>query len=190
MKCHAPNTPIHGQFKRNLSTYNKILKSSISLAKKTYYEACFNKYKSDIKNTRETINSLLSATKNDKSFPKFFNMNGERIKDKRQIANEFNKYFTNIGPSLANEIDSLSEKSFTDYLSNPTNTELDFKAITTDDIEKIIDNFKPKPSTGHDNISMKLLKVCKDLLLTPITLIVNYGNISRTTKDSKSETTI
>ena len=57
-------------------------------------------------------------------------------------------------------------------MSNPTNTELDFKAITTDDIEKIIDNFKPKPSTGHDNISMKLLKHCKDILLTPITLIV------------------
>ena len=57
-------------------------------------------------------------------------------------------------------------------MSNPTNTELDFKAITTDDIEKIIDNFKPKPSTGHDNISMKFLKHCKDLSLTHITLIV------------------
>ena len=57
-------------------------------------------------------------------------------------------------------------------MSNPTNTELDFKAITKDDVEKIIDNFKPRSSTGQDNISMKLLKHCKDLLLTPITLIV------------------
>ena len=74
-------------------------------------------------------------------------------------------------PSLANEIDSLNDKSFTDYLSNPTNTELDLNAITTD-VEKKIDNLKPKPSTGHDNKSMKLSKQCKDLLLTPITLIV------------------
>ena len=42
MKCHAPNTPMNDQFIRNLLTYTKILKASISLAKKTYYEACFN----------------------------------------------------------------------------------------------------------------------------------------------------
>ena len=30
MKCHALNTPKHGQFKRNLSTYNKYLKLALS----------------------------------------------------------------------------------------------------------------------------------------------------------------
>ena len=39
-------------------------------------------------------------------------------------------------------------------------------------VENIMDNFQPKPSTGHYNISTNLLKQCKDLLLTPITLIV------------------
>ena len=56
--------------------------------------------------------------------------------------------------------------------TTPTNAKLDFKLITTEDVKKIIDNFQPKPSTGHDNISMKLIKHCKDVLLTPITLIV------------------
>ena len=64
---------------------------------------------------------------------------------------KYNKYFTNIGPSFAKEIVSPNDKSYTDYLTTPTNAKLDFKLITTEDVERIIDNFQPKPSTGHDN---------------------------------------
>ena len=55
---------------------------------------------------------------------------GHRITDKQQITAEFRKYFTDICPSLANKIDSFNGKSLTDYLSNLTNTVLEFKSIT------------------------------------------------------------
>ena len=119
-------TPIYKSKELNqVSNYRPI--SLLSLAKKTYYEACFNKYKSDIKNTWKTINTLLCTRKNSKCFPEFFNINGARITDKQQIADEFNKYFTNIGPSLANEITSPNDKSYTDYLTTPTNVKTGFQ---------------------------------------------------------------
>ncbi len=39
-----------------LNTYNKILKNSILLAKRIYYEKIFTKFKDDIKATSKTIN--------------------------------------------------------------------------------------------------------------------------------------
>ena len=38
--------------------------------------------------------------------------------DQRKIANEFNKYFVQIGPQLAENININTQKSFKDYLSN------------------------------------------------------------------------
>ncbi len=47
----------------NLETYNIILKRSIRLKKKLYYEACFKKYKNDMKKTWKTISEVLNKTK-------------------------------------------------------------------------------------------------------------------------------
>ena len=57
-KVMLPNSLEYSQSKLNLSTYNRILKNSISSAKKLHYGKCFSRYKSDIKNTWKTINSL------------------------------------------------------------------------------------------------------------------------------------
>ena len=38
------------------------------------------------------------------SFPKFFKVNGTTISDKNEIADGFNNFFLNIGPTLANNI--------------------------------------------------------------------------------------
>ena len=49
------------------------------------------------------------------------------------------------------------------------------KSINVIDIEKIIHDFKPKTSTGHDRLSMKLIK-CISLPIThPLTLIINQS---------------
>ncbi len=49
--------------KINLKTYNNILKQSICLAKKYYYEQIFNKVKSEIKGTWKSISGSLNKTK-------------------------------------------------------------------------------------------------------------------------------
>ena len=93
------------------------------------------------------------------------------VSDKQSIAQEFNEYFTNLGPTLANDIATLLHKSFHDYLTAPSTTNLSFASETT--IAKIIDKFPPKTSSGHDKISLKLVKHCKNILVKPITLIIN-----------------
>ncbi len=44
-----PESPQYVTLRNNLDIYNNILKKSICLQKKLYYEACFQKYKHDLK---------------------------------------------------------------------------------------------------------------------------------------------
>ena len=168
-----PNSLEYSQSKLNLSTYNRILKNSIISANKLHYGKCFSRYKSDIKNTWKTINSLLCKSKNEKDLPPFFKINDAIVSDTQTIAQEFNEYFTNLGPTLANDIATPLHKSFHDYLTAPSTANLSFDYVSETNIAKIIDNFPPKTSSGHDNISLKLVKHCKNILVNPITLIIN-----------------
>ena len=108
-----------------------------------------------------------------KCFPEYFVDKGDIVNDKVTIANKFNSFFTNIGPNLAKNIVLPQNKCFRSYLSNPINNRFRFKEVTTLDIEKLIDTFAPKLSTGHDNISMKLIKVLKGVITQPLTVIIN-----------------
>ena len=64
------------------------------------------------------INEIINKDSTKKDFPESFMINGVCIMDQRKIANEFNKYFVQIGPRLAESININTQKSFKDYLSN------------------------------------------------------------------------
>lgn len=89
----------------NFKTYNHILKKSIRLAKQSYYQNCFTKFKNDSKNTWSTIKEIINKTKPKGDFPEYLIKNGSKITKENDIANEFNNFFVNIGPKLAAEID-------------------------------------------------------------------------------------
>ncbi len=104
------------RLKINLNTYNTILKNSIQLAKKLYYEKIFAKFKNDIRATWKTMNEILNRIKRKKSFPCFFKDGNNIISNKMNIANRFNSFFTNVGKKLNNAINMPHNKSFNDYL--------------------------------------------------------------------------
>ena len=98
------NRVTHERFKTNLNTNNKILKSNILLAKRKHYHSIFEKYKHNNKNTWTNIKDLLQQSKVKRDFPNHFLINGKEITEANNIANKFCEYFTNIGPSLAKNI--------------------------------------------------------------------------------------
>ena len=51
IKITDRNSISYNIHKTNLSTYNRILKQSIGIAKNRYYSSCFQRYKNDIKKT-------------------------------------------------------------------------------------------------------------------------------------------
>ena len=126
-----------------------------------------------LKKTWATISNIMNKKVNKSEYPEFFEIDGNKVYDKKEIANKFNSYFTNIGPKLAHDIHDVNGKHFENFLTNKPDCELHFDQISVSDVNKIIDNLSSKTSCGIDDISLKLLKFLKPVLATPITIIIN-----------------
>ena len=112
---------------------------------------------------------------NKRDFPLFFKVNNTKITSKVEIAERFNTFFTNIGPTLAAKINTENLPHFSTYLTQQFTQNFAFSQVSAQDIQTIIKNFKPKSSAGHDNLSMKLLKSIKAIISDSFALIVNQS---------------
>jgi exonuclease III len=166
----------YGDLSHKLKEQNKILKKSIRHAKNDYFKREFTKYSNDIKKTWETVNDVMNKAKQNKEFPNYFNHKNNKLTDPTDIAKHFNDFFINIGPELANSIDTANKRPFLDYLKNNNiNSQFSFKTVSESDVSKIIKNLKNKKSMGHDNISSILLKIGSEFLISPITKTINQS---------------
>ena len=159
--------------KRNLSTYNGILKKIIRDTKKNYFENCLSNCKNDLKETWRVINDALGRNNSGKLLPDIFKINNIKVDNKLEIANAFNDYFKNIDEKLADNIHYNGSMSFENYLKKSNETEFSFSQITEKQVETVIDNLSNKHSCGVDGISTNLLKKCKNPLIPALTLIIN-----------------
>jgi hypothetical protein len=171
--CH--NLPLYDQLKVNLGTYNQILRKAIREAKRNHFHKKFTQYKNDIKNTWITIRNIFNTKNNQPSMPDFFLINNNRVTDRQTIADDFNNFFVNVGKNLASQISAPSNKSYNDYLYNPSRVHLNFKKISDTDTLTIINNLQAKTSKGPDFVSSALLKKIKIELHKPITYIINQS---------------
>lgn len=166
----------YDELSKQLIEENKTIKSLIRKAKHDHYKIEFDKNKNNMKKTWETISDVLNKSKINKSFPSYFNINGNKIYNVKNIATYFNNFFINVGPNLANEINTNGKLPFSQYLNLlNVNTRFQFKAINEIQVEKIIRNLKPKYSSGYDNISSVLLKLSGGALIKPLTAIINQS---------------
>ena len=161
--------------KQNLQVFNGILRKNIRLAKQKYYLDLFHKFKDDIKKTWDTIKLIMNKSANKKSIPTSLLINGEEITDQISIVEKFNNFFASIGPSLASKIDTSGKKVFSAYLHGQIEHRFIFTPVTTEHVNVVITKFEPKTSTGHDNLSMKLLKRIAPHITDPLRLIINQS---------------
>ena len=169
LKQTSKESPNYADIQTNFKTYRNIIRRSIMFAKRDYYQRMFNTFSNDMKKTWQTINDTLNRSKKSRKFPQLFKLsNGTTISDPKIIAEAFNDYFINIGT-----VDEPMNDQYTRYLHNKPHCNLIFHSITKDSVMQIIDGFKPKSSTGVDNISNKLLKSAKTFIVAPLTIIIN-----------------
>ena len=79
------------------------IKQDIREAKKTYYARQIDKYKGDAKKTWGTIFEILNKRRGKSRYPPFFEVNNKKISEPKDIANEFNLFFSTIGQKLTDD---------------------------------------------------------------------------------------
>ena len=119
------------------------------------------------------MNNLLNRTRKKRCFPELFKDDENIITNKIDIATKFNSFYADIGPKLAQNICMPSNKCFKDYLANRCKLNFKFENVNTDTVKEIVNNLKSKTSLGYDGISTKLLKTIQNILLEPLTVIIN-----------------
>ena len=99
------------------------------------------------------------------TLPTKITVNKTDISDVKQIADEFNKCFTNIGIDLANKTPNAS-KSFDSYITK-VNTSMEFQPLSINELKYAFFSFKINKSPGYDGLSFNVIK----------NVSVNYMNL-------------
>ena len=155
-------------------TFDNIITDEIKNAKHQYYFDTFTIHKNNMKKTWKTIDETLNRGKSRTQFPNKFTIDNKSITDHKEIADQFNIFFANIGAKLSSGNDWHNEdKSFSDYLNNPTENRFNFSVINVSEVLMIINKLKNKNLSGVDEISNKLLKAIGTELAKPLTIIIN-----------------
>ena len=175
LKQINPESLEHSRAKLNLNNYSKLLQKSIRLAKKSYCQNQFQKYKFDSRKTWATINDILSRKKVKREFPEYFIIKKNHVSNKQVIADEFNEFFTNIGPKLSNDIKSNCSLTYKSFLKKNITTTFNFDIIEEKTVRDTINDLQSKSSCGHDNISTILLKSLIPSIGSALTLIINQS---------------
>ena len=97
--------------------------------------------KHNIKQTWKIIKETLNRSKRD-DLPDRFLVGEQYIDDPKEIANAFNSYFINIGPSVASHL--VTDVSYKDYLSENHTTTIKIKFVKEEAVDSIINKLKIK----------------------------------------------
>ena len=164
------NSTITNKYK----SYRNCLQKTLRKAKIAYFKEKCKEYKQDSRKLWKLIHDLLNKRTNNTNDISGIKVDGIPRYDPTSITQEFCKHFSSIGEKFANKIPK-SVQGINSYLSSiPTNNKSLFLNPTDNiEIETLINDLVPKNSSGHDNLSNKLLKKLLPAMLEPLTILFN-----------------
>lgn len=167
-KLNKPSDHNINLYKNYNNTFNKLKRTM----KINYFKSALDSSKLNMKRTWSVLKKAIGKQNNKSSLPNYFVINNNNITNRSQAAKSFNDYFCQIGLETSNNVPA-STKHFTDYM-HPNNTNSMFlSSVGTSQVIEATKRLKSKTSSGHDQISTKLLKETIENIIEPITYIIN-----------------
>jgi len=153
--------------------YKNKLQKLLKKAETQYYIDKFEFVKTNIKHTWSLIKTVLNNNNKTDLFDSI-KVNNKTVNDKQQIANEFNKYFVNIGPNLAQSLPNTPNiPSYHSYLKGDFVNSFSLFLTTPDEICRVVAAMTPKTSAGHDDISTQVMKIAITYIAPQLCDIIN-----------------
>ena len=139
-------------YKNYKNLYEKLRKKS----KKNYYSDQLKKYQNNSKQLWKIMKEITGKQKEkSNSLPQTIIINGKSLYEEKQIATEFNNFFTSVGTNLAKKIPNI-QTTFDEFLI-PTEKILDFHELTFDEFEKAFKSLQRNKATGCDDLNGNIL---------------------------------
>ena len=160
------NDTLHEEYKKYKNNVTSLLRNAELL----YYSEQLETNKHDIAKSWKIIKDITGLSSS-KSTNVFFNINGITVSDKTIIAQEFNNFFVNIGPELANSITSTVNPL--SYVNNVMYS-IVISTVSEHEIMQIVSILK-NSSAGWDEIPASVGKKCIQSYIKPLTHIINMS---------------
>ncbi len=144
------------------------------MSKASYYHDQIHLAKHDIKRTWKLLKNAINKFDSKNDLPCQFTHNNKLIKNTKEIAQQFNNFFANIGQNLSENVPQ-SPIPYTNYLRNRNVRSIVLDPVTFHDVIDVTMKFKSKTSTDFNNISSKLLKVTINNIAQPVSHIINLS---------------
>ena len=157
----------------------KVLEKLKRVAKNTYYQTKCKEFNSNAKKMWDLINDVIGKASDKSSVISHIKIDQIEILNEKAIANEFGKYFSNVGKEFANRVGDPKNKIayYSDKIFRNPNS-IYFYPTSEIEIRQLIENLPNKTSSGHDNISNILLKKICPIITQPLVLIFNLSLIN------------
>ena len=100
------------------------------------------------------------------------------VNDQKEVANHFNNIFSTVAENIGKDTvyDPSDHPSLIEIKKqNDCTNKFVFEKVTTDKVEKIINNIYIKKATGADGIPAKIIKCSKSIIAPQITSILNMS---------------
>ncbi len=164
------NAELEIAFKNN----RKLVKQEIYKQKLLYYTGKCQDIDHRQENIWQTLNQLTGNIK--KNDIAMLHIHGRTITDKKDIVNNFNEYFINVGKSLDDGIPRPNGEVISHHLNIPNQVQFMFlKPASTNEVNKVIAKLKNKKSTGTDGLNVRTIKSVRSILAIPITNLFNFS---------------
>ena len=147
--------------KLKYKNYKNKLTMIIRQSQQTYYSDKFNKLKGNMKVTWKIINNILHQNSSSLMFNSIseISINGQIIKDPKQIANKFNEFFGEYRPRSCEKIThGLSNCSMFDTMPQTNSFSLFLSPCTAFEIITTVSGLANSSGIGVDGFSVIIIK--------------------------------
>jgi len=152
--------------------YKNLLTKLLRVAERKYYAEKLESNKANLKNTWKILRDLIKKKRSSRCQVEF-NVGDNVINDPKQIVEEFNKFFVQIGSSLASEIPNSMKRPL-DLMSGTYDFSMFVTPTNELEITDIVKQLKDV-SVGYDNISRAILMYILPVIVSPLTHLINMS---------------
>lgn len=152
--------------------YRNVLRLSLRHAKKIYYSKQFQKHAGNPRLLWNNLKEVSKISTQSSQLPSEFKLGNKQSSDPNIIAEEFNAYFSQVGPNLAQKLGHSSIDPL-DYMRNIQVSEtMSFDCVNESVICGIVSTLK-ETAGGLDDINVKVIKLLLPVISPILTHLIN-----------------
>ena len=157
------------------TTHRNLTRKKFREAEGNYFKNLFNREKDNTKEMWKHMRQTLNPRKYREKTPlnKLF-IDGKSVNDDEAMAHGLNSHFCTVGKTLAEKLPTPNS-SFKNFLRKRHQTQFKLESVSTNEVLDVIKSLQDKKSPGPDAINNKILKLSAEIIISPLTHIINLS---------------